>query len=61
MTPRFLPVADRALMVDFAATLDPAAHRAVLSLDRALPRSPFPASPKPCPPLSPFWSPLTRC
>ena len=42
MTPRFLPVADRALMVDFAATLDPAAHRAVLSLDRTLAAQPFP-------------------
>lgn len=40
MTPRFLPVGDRALMVEFAADLDPAAHRAVLSLDRALATAP---------------------
>lgn len=42
MTPRFLPVADRALMVEFAAALDPAAHRAVLALDGALAARPFP-------------------
>ena len=42
MTPRFLPVGDRALMVEFSATLDPAAHRAVLSLDAALAAKPFP-------------------
>jgi inhibitor of KinA len=42
MKPRFRPVGDRALMVDFAAALDPAAHRAVLSLDRALTAQPFP-------------------
>lgn len=41
MTPRFLAVADRALMVEFAADLDPAAHRAVLALDRALAAQPF--------------------
>lgn len=41
MTPRFLPVADRALMVEFATTLDTAAHAAVLSLDRALAAAPF--------------------
>lgn len=42
MTPRFLPVADRALMVEFATALDPVAHRAVLALDRALATTPFP-------------------
>ena len=42
MTPRFLPVADLALMVEFASSLDPAAHAAVLALDRALAANPFP-------------------
>jgi inhibitor of KinA len=42
MTPRFLPVADLALMVEFASALDPAAHAAVLALDRALAANPFP-------------------
>jgi inhibitor of KinA len=41
MTPRFLPVADRALMVEFAEGLNPEAHRAVLSLDAALAENPF--------------------
>ncbi len=41
MTPRFLPVGDCALMVEFAAALDPAAHAAVLALDRALTVAPF--------------------
>ena len=39
--PRFLPVADRAVMVEFAAELDPAAHAAVLALDGALAKTPF--------------------
>jgi inhibitor of KinA len=42
MTPRFLPVADRALMVEFAESLNPTAHRAVLALDAALAANPFP-------------------
>jgi inhibitor of KinA len=42
MTPRFLPVADRALMVEFADALNPTAHRAVLALDAALAARPFP-------------------
>lgn len=41
MTPRFLPVADHALMVEFAASLDDAAHAAVLALDHALAAQPF--------------------
>ena len=41
MTPRFLPVADHALMVEFADALDPAALRAVHALDRALAAAPF--------------------
>lgn len=41
MTPRFLPVADHAVMVEFAARLDDDAHAAVLSLDRALAATPF--------------------
>lgn len=40
--PLFLPVADRAVMVEFATTLDPAAHAAVLALDHALCAKPFP-------------------
>lgn len=39
--PRFLPVADRALIVEFDTTLNPDAHAAVLSLDRALAEMPF--------------------
>lgn len=42
MTPRFLPVADQALMVEFASSLDAAAHAAVLALDHALTTRPFP-------------------
>ncbi len=42
MTPRFLPVADQALMVEFATGLDDAAHAAVLALDHALNALPFP-------------------
>jgi inhibitor of KinA len=41
MTPRFLPVADQALMVEFSAFLDDAAHAAVLALDHALAAQPF--------------------
>ena len=40
--PLFLPVADRAVMVEFATSLDPAAHTAVLALDHALGANPFP-------------------
>jgi inhibitor of KinA len=40
MTPRFLPVGDGALMVEFASALDPAAHTSVLALDRALALTP---------------------
>lgn len=42
MTPRFLPVADQALMVEFASGLDDNAHAAVLALDHALTTRPFP-------------------
>lgn len=42
MTPRLLPVAEGAVLVEFAAALDPDAHRAVLALDRALAAHPFP-------------------
>jgi inhibitor of KinA len=42
MTPRFLPVGDSAVMVEFATALHPQAHRAVLALDRALAAQPFP-------------------
>lgn len=38
--PRFLPVADHALLVDFADTISDAAHRAVLQLDAALTAQP---------------------
>ena len=38
--PRFLPVADHAVLVEFAEALSPAAHRAVLRLDRALAAAP---------------------
>lgn len=40
--PRFTPVADHALLVEFAETLDEAAHGAVLRLDRALAAAPCP-------------------
>lgn len=40
--PRFRPVAEHALLVEFAETLDDDAHRAVLRLDRALTGDPFP-------------------
>jgi len=39
--PLFLPVADRAVMVEFATSLNPAAHAAVLALDHALCAAPF--------------------
>lgn len=39
--PRFRPVADHALLVEFAETPDDAAHAAVLRLDRALAAHPF--------------------
>ena len=42
MTPHFHPVADRAVLVEFATALDPAAHRTVLGLDAALAAQPFP-------------------
>lgn len=39
--PRFRPVAERALLVEFAETPDPAAEAAVAALDRALAAAPF--------------------
>lgn len=41
-TPVFRPVAERGLLVDFAASFSDAAHQAVLRLDRALGDHPFP-------------------
>lgn len=41
-TPRYTPVADHALLVEFAEVLDEAAHAAVLRLDRALGATPCP-------------------
>ena len=38
--PRFRPVADRAVQVDFAESLSDAAHAAVLRLDRAIAQAP---------------------
>lgn len=40
--PRFTPVADHALLVEFARALDDAAHAAVLRLDAALTAAPCP-------------------
>jgi inhibitor of KinA len=40
--PRFRAVADHALLVEFGEAISDAAHRAVLRLDGALARSPFP-------------------
>ncbi|MDO5705532.1 MAG: allophanate hydrolase subunit 1 [Paracoccus sp. (in: a-proteobacteria)] len=40
--PRLIPVADRAILVEFATVLDDAAHAAVLGLDRALQADPAP-------------------
>ncbi|MCB1389629.1 MAG: allophanate hydrolase subunit 1 [Rhodobacteraceae bacterium] len=40
--PRFTPVADHALLVEFAEALDEAAHGAVLRLDAALTQAPCP-------------------
>jgi len=40
--PRFTPVADHALLVEFARALDDAAHEAVLRLDAALATAPCP-------------------
>ena len=40
--PRFTPVADHALLVEFAETQDEAAHEAVLALDAALSQAPCP-------------------
>lgn len=42
MTPRFLPVADQGLMVEFAHSLSDEAHHSVLALDQALAANPFP-------------------
>ena len=39
-TPRYTPVADHALLVEFAEALDEGAHAAVLRLDRALAAAP---------------------
>ena len=41
MQPVFHPVADHAVLVEFAASIDPAAHAAVLRLDQALASMPF--------------------
>ena len=40
--PRFTPVGDHALLVEFAETQDEAAHEAVLALDAALSQAPCP-------------------
>ena len=40
--PRFAAMADHALLVEFADTIDETAHAAVLALDRALAAAPFP-------------------
>jgi len=40
MTPTFTPVADRALLVAFGSTIDPAIHAQVLRLDRLLAAAP---------------------
>ena len=45
MTPRFLPVADQGLMVEFSSDLSDAAHAEVLALDKALAANPFPGRP----------------
>ena len=42
MTPQFRPVADRAVLAEFADTASPDAEQAVHSLDRALAADPFP-------------------
>jgi inhibitor of KinA len=47
--PRMLPVADRALLVEFGDAVDEAVHRRVLALDRALRAASVPALWKPCP------------
>ncbi len=60
MTPRFRPVGDGAVMVEFATALDPAAHRAVLALDRALAATPFPGFLEAVPAFVTCWSPLIR-
>ncbi|MDQ2066551.1 allophanate hydrolase subunit 1 [Xinfangfangia sp. CPCC 101601] len=39
--PRFLPVGDQAVMLEFATAIDKEAHRAVLALDAALAAQPF--------------------
>lgn len=41
MAPRFRPVAEHALLVEFGETITDAAHEAVLALDRSLAAAPF--------------------
>ena len=59
--PRLLPSGDSAITVEFSRNIDDAANQRVLALDRALPRSRSPASPKPCRPIARCWCIMIPC